>query len=105
MRKHLNDAMKSIGIYMSWSICEDCSRGETNKIKRIWKTSDGKQTMRRVDLDIASDAQIGRCILFTCLINLSSLCRLFVHYIFLVYEWLTHLNNNNNNNNNNNEYL
>ena len=104
MRKHLNDAMKSIGIYMSWSICEDCSRGDTNKIKRIWKTSDGKQTMRRVDLDIASDAQIGRCILFTCLINLSSLCRLFVHYIFLVYEWLTHLNNNNNNNNNN-EYL
>ena len=68
---------------MSWLISEDCS-SETNKIKRIWKTSDGKQTMRRVDSDIVSDAQIGRCILVTCLINVSSSCRLFVHYFWFM---------------------
>ena len=62
---------------MSLSICEDCS-SETNKMKRIWKTSAGNQTMRWVDSDIVSDAQIGRCILFTCLIYVSSLCRLFI---------------------------
>ena len=96
---------------MSGSICEDCS-SETNKIKRIWKTSDGKQTMRRVDSDIVSDAQIRRCILFTCLINVSSLCRLFVHYFsgLCVANTLhnnsnNNNNNNNNNNDNNNEYL
>ena len=62
---------------MSLSICKDCS-SETNKMKRIWKTSAGNQTMRWVDSDIVSDAQIGRCILFTCFIYVSSLCRLFI---------------------------
>ena len=42
------------------------------------------KAMRRVDSDIVSDAQIGRCILFTCLINVSSLCRLFVHYFWFM---------------------